>query len=74
MSFVQGILMALLHKARTGEGQRMDTSQVGATIQFQGQMLTSVLHLGGRQPDNEVLISEKNFSPGNLYGQAIKGY
>lgn len=53
MSFVQGILMAIIHKARTGEGQRMDTSQVGATIQFQGPMLTSVMHLDGRQADNK---------------------
>jgi len=53
MSFVQGILMALLHKARTGEGQRMDTSQVGATIEFQGPLISQVAHLDGRQPDNK---------------------
>lgn len=52
MSWVQGILMALLHKARTGEGQRLDTSQSGATIQFQGPMLSQVMHLDGRQPYN----------------------
>lgn len=52
MNFVQGILMALLHKSRTGEGQKMETSQVGATIQFQGPQLSGVLHMKGRQPEN----------------------
>ena len=35
MNFVQGVLMALVARYRTGKGQRMDTSQFGASIQFQ---------------------------------------
>lgn len=50
MSYVQGIMLALVSRQTTGKGQRMDTSQTGATIQFT-QNLAPILHMDGTQPD-----------------------
>merc|ERR550514_387039 len=52
MSFTQGILMALVHKRMSGEGQHVITSQTGATLQFQQATMGPSLHFNGKQRDN----------------------
>eukprot|EP00747_Dinoflagellata_sp_TGD_P016494 gnl/TRDRNA2_/TRDRNA2_125158_c0_seq1.p1 gnl/TRDRNA2_/TRDRNA2_125158_c0~~gnl/TRDRNA2_/TRDRNA2_125158_c0_seq1.p1 ORF type:complete len:372 (+),score=42.41 gnl/TRDRNA2_/TRDRNA2_125158_c0_seq1:119-1117(+) len=51
MSFTSGILMALLHKARTGQGLELSTSQTGAMIQMQAFSINQYTASGQQRDD-----------------------
>merc|ERR1719197_314413 len=51
--------MALVARSTTGKGQRMDTSQVGATVQFQQAVLAPVFHNDGTQRDLGTVGADK---------------
>ena len=51
MNLTQGILMAIVHKERTGEGQQLLTSQTGAMIQFQGSELSRYTATGDQKDE-----------------------
>jgi crotonobetainyl-CoA:carnitine CoA-transferase CaiB-like acyl-CoA transferase len=50
-ALAQGILAALVRKARTGEGARVETSLIEALLDFQFEVLTTYLNDGNRQPE-----------------------
>ena len=56
------IMMALYHRAMTGEGQRLDTSQLGATVAFQHVNLFPALFdpLHRQRDDGEPAMSHQN--------------
>ena len=49
-AIVQGVLAALLRRARTGEGAHIETSLLEALIDFQFEVLTTYMNDGGRTP------------------------
>lgn len=49
-ALAQGILAALVRKARTGQGARVETSLLEALLDFQFEVLTTHLNDGQRQP------------------------
>ncbi len=49
-AIVQGVLAALLRRARTGEGAHIETSLLEALIDFQFKVLTTYMNDGGRTP------------------------
>ena len=52
-AFVNAILMALVHRERTGKGQLVLCSQAGATLYFQRQEVATALNnFAGRQRDD----------------------
>jgi CoA:oxalate CoA-transferase len=49
-AIVQGVLAALLRRARTGEGAHIETSLLEALVDFQFEVLTTYMNDGGRTP------------------------
>ena len=48
MAFLSDILAALYARERTGRGQKIETSQLGATNHFQGTSNTGAWRYGGQ--------------------------
>ena len=49
-ALAQGVLAALVRKARTGEGGKVETSLIEALLDFQFEVLTTYLNDGNRVP------------------------
>src|SRR5271166_535741 len=49
-AIVQGVLAALVRRARTGEGAHIETSLLEALVDFQFEVLTTYMNDGGRTP------------------------
>ena len=54
-ALAQGVLAALVRKARTGEGGLVQTSLLEALLDFQFEVLTTHLNDGGRLPQRSVV-------------------
>lgn len=56
-NFCQAILMAVVAQQRTGKGQKVDTSLLGATLSFEHFSLVPALHTGTQRDDGEQPMS-----------------
>lgn len=61
MNFTMGLLMAIIHKQKTGEGQKILTSQVGAMTQFQASDLVRYT-MRGEQKNEGLDYRQKHYA------------